>query len=85
MIIRSDETADIAVPGAPGPMRLHLFRPAVPGRFPGTVLYFEIYQVTAPIRRLAASGRSMCSLNWRGTFATVRLTSMSAPVAARDK
>src|ERR1700733_11402560 len=54
MIIRSDETADIDVPGAPGPMRLHLFRPAVPGRFPGIVLYSEIYQVTGPIRRLAA-------------------------------
>ena len=54
MIIRSDETADIAVPGSKGPMRLHLFRPAVPGRFPGLVFYSEIYQVTGPIRRLAA-------------------------------
>lgn len=54
MIIRSDETADIAVPGSPGPMRLHLFRPAVPGRFPGIVFYSEIYQVTGPVRRLAA-------------------------------
>src|SRR5690348_11250605 len=54
MIIRSDETADIAVPGSDGPMRLHLFRPAVPGRFPALALYSEIYQVTAPIRRLAA-------------------------------
>jgi carboxymethylenebutenolidase len=62
MIIRSDETADIAVPGAAqtgadgpgGPMRLHLFRPAIPGRFPGVLLFSEIYQVTAPIRRLAA-------------------------------
>ena len=54
MIIRSDETADIAIPGSPGPMRLHLFRPAVPGRFPGIVFYSEIYQVTGPIRRLAA-------------------------------
>ena len=54
MIIRSDETADIAVPGATGPMRLHLFRPAGPGRFPGVLLFSEIYQVTDPIRRLAA-------------------------------
>jgi carboxymethylenebutenolidase len=54
MIIRSDETADIAVPGSEGPMRLHLFRPNVPGRFPGLVFYSEIYQVTGPIRRLAA-------------------------------
>jgi carboxymethylenebutenolidase len=54
MIIRSDETVDIAVPGSDGVMRLHLFRPAIPGRFPGIVLYSEIYQVTGPIRRLAA-------------------------------
>ena len=54
MIIRSDETADIPVPGAPGPMRLHIFRPAVPGRYPGVLFFSEIYQVTDPIRRLAA-------------------------------
>ncbi len=53
MIIRSDETADIPV-ATTGPMRLHLFRPAVPGRFPGVVFFSEIYQVTDPIRRLAA-------------------------------
>jgi carboxymethylenebutenolidase len=53
MIIRSDETADIPV-GTTGPMRLHLFRPAVSGRFPGVVFFSEIYQVTDPIRRLAA-------------------------------
>jgi carboxymethylenebutenolidase len=54
MILRSDEHADIEVPGAPGSMRLHVFRPAVPGRFPGVVLYSEIFQITAPIRRLAS-------------------------------
>jgi carboxymethylenebutenolidase len=53
MIIRSDETADIPV-ATKGPMRLHLFRPAVPGRFPGVVFFSEIYQATDPIRRLAA-------------------------------
>ncbi|MDF0488423.1 dienelactone hydrolase family protein [Sphingomonas sp. H39-1-10] len=53
MILRSDETQDIAVAGG-GTMRLHLFRPAVDGRFPGILLFSEIYQVTAPIRRLAA-------------------------------
>ncbi len=52
MIIRSDETTDVAVEG--GSMRLHLFRPAVPGRFPGVLFFSEIYQVTEPIRRLAA-------------------------------
>jgi carboxymethylenebutenolidase len=54
MIIHSDETADIPVPGAPGPMRLHIFRPALPGRYPGVLFFSEIYQVTAPIGRLAA-------------------------------
>lgn len=53
MIIRSDETLDVEVSGS-GPMRVHLFRPAVEGRFPGVLLFSEIYQVTAPIRRLAA-------------------------------
>ncbi len=33
---------------------MHLVRPAVAGRFPGVVLFSEIYQVTAPVRRLAA-------------------------------
>ena len=53
MIIRSDEYEDIAVPGY-GTMRVHLFRPAVEGRFPGVLFFSEIYQVTGPIRRLAA-------------------------------
>jgi carboxymethylenebutenolidase len=53
MIIRSDEYEDIAVPGG-GAMRVHLFRPAIPGRFPGVLFFSEIYQVTGPIRRLAA-------------------------------
>ena len=53
MILRSGETQDVDVPGS-GPMRTHLFRPAVGGRFPGVLLFSEIYQVTAPIRRLAA-------------------------------
>ncbi len=54
MIIRSDEAVDVAVPGAPGTMRLHVFRPAIEGRFPGVLSFSEIYQVTGPIRRLAA-------------------------------
>ena len=53
MIIRSEETADLDIAGA-GAMRLHLFRPALPGRHPGLLLFSEIYQVTDPIRRLAA-------------------------------
>jgi carboxymethylenebutenolidase len=53
MIIRSDEYDDVPVPGL-GTMRVHLFRPAIEGRFPGVLLFSEIYQVTGPIRRLAA-------------------------------
>lgn len=53
MILRSDETHDVDVPGS-NAMRVHLFRPALDGRFPGLLLFSEIYQVTAPIRRLAA-------------------------------
>lgn len=52
MIIRSDEAIDVSTPT--GPMRLHLVRPAGAGRFPGVLLFSEIYQVTGPIRRLAA-------------------------------
>ena len=53
MIIRSDETIDVPTPT--GPMRCHVVRPAVPGRYPGVVFFSEIYQVTGPIRRLAAT------------------------------
>jgi len=53
MIIRSDETADVPVRGS-GAMRVHLFRPNGAGRFPGVLFFSEIYQVTEPIRRLAA-------------------------------
>jgi len=35
-------------------MRVHLFRPGLDGAFPGVLFFSEIYQVTAPIRRLAA-------------------------------
>ena len=53
MIIKSGEFTDVPVPNAAA-MRTHIFRPATGGRFPGVLLFSEIYQVTAPIRRLAA-------------------------------
>jgi len=53
MIITSGEFTDVPVLNAT-PMRTHIFRPAAQGRFPGVLLFSEIYQVTAPIRRLAA-------------------------------
>jgi len=52
MILLSDEHTDVPMPD--GVMRTHIFRPASEGRFPGVALFSEIYQVTAPIRRLAA-------------------------------
>ena len=37
-----------------GPMRTSIFRPSAPGKYPGIVLFSEIFQVTEPIRRTAA-------------------------------
>ena len=53
MIVQTDETLTVDVPGS-GAMQAHIFRPSGEGRFPGVLLFSEIYQVTAPIRRLAA-------------------------------
>ncbi|MDQ6706656.1 MAG: dienelactone hydrolase family protein [Acidobacteriota bacterium] len=52
MTIQDQEFADVATPT--GPMRTYVFRPAAPGRYPGIVLYSEIFQVTGPVRRTAA-------------------------------
>ncbi len=48
------DTTFLDLPTPTGPMRTHLFQPAAPGRYPGLVLYSEIFQVTGPIRRTAA-------------------------------
>ncbi|WP_395395586.1 dienelactone hydrolase family protein [Novosphingobium sp. BL-8A] len=53
MNILSDEFADI--PTDDGTMRMHLFRPVGSGRFPALMFFSEIYQVTGPIRRIAAT------------------------------
>ena len=52
MIIKDTESADIRTPT--GPMRTYIFRPAAEGRYPGLLLYSEIFQATGPIRRTAA-------------------------------
>ena len=52
MTLQDAETIDLATPT--GPMRSYIFRPQAPGRYPGIVLYSEIFQVTGPIRRTAA-------------------------------
>jgi len=51
MIFHSDETVDLATPY--GSMRTVVFQPVSPGRYPGLVLFSEIFQITGPIRRLA--------------------------------
>jgi carboxymethylenebutenolidase len=52
MIINDTESVDIHTPT--GLMRTYLFRPVAEGRYPGLVLFSEIFQVTGPIRRTAA-------------------------------
>src|ERR1700722_19231923 len=52
MTIKDNEFADISTPT--GPMRTCIFRPTSPGRYPGVLLYSEIFQVTGPIRRTSA-------------------------------
>ena len=47
-----EEQTDLATPT--GPMRTYLFRPNVPGRFPSLIFFSEIFQLTGPIRRMAA-------------------------------
>src|SRR6478752_162269 len=38
-----------------GPMRVHLFVPVGEGKYPAVIFYSEIFQVTGPIRRMAAA------------------------------
>jgi carboxymethylenebutenolidase len=52
MIIKDNEFVDVSTPT--GPMRTYVFRPAAQGKYPGLLLYSEIFQVTGPIRRTAA-------------------------------
>jgi carboxymethylenebutenolidase len=52
MILKDSEFTDLETPN--GPMRTYLFHPAAEGRYPGILLYSEIFQVTGPIRRTAA-------------------------------
>jgi carboxymethylenebutenolidase len=52
MTIKDDLVVDL--PTSSGPMRTYLFRPTAEGRYPGIVLFSEIFQATGPIRRTAA-------------------------------
>jgi len=58
MLLLEDPFVDVVTPT--GPMRMYVYRPlpaqgtrAAPERWPGVVLYSEIYQRTAPIHRTA--------------------------------
>jgi carboxymethylenebutenolidase len=52
MSIQDQDFVDIPTPT--GPMRVHRFVPKSAAPRPAVILYSEIYQVTGPIRRLAA-------------------------------
>ena len=52
MTLKECEAVDLPTPT--GPMRTFVFQPADAGRYPGVLFYSEIFQVTAPIRRMAA-------------------------------
>jgi carboxymethylenebutenolidase len=52
MTIKDDEMIDLETPA--GPMRTYVLRPVAEGRYPGLVLFSEIFQVTGPIRRTAS-------------------------------
>jgi carboxymethylenebutenolidase len=52
MILQQERAVDVATPT--GPMRTYLLQPAAKGRYPGVILFSEIFQATGPIRRFAA-------------------------------
>jgi carboxymethylenebutenolidase len=51
-MILQEEQIDLATPT--GPMRTYVSRPVAKGRYPGLILFSEIFQRTGPIRRTAA-------------------------------
>ena len=51
-MILQESTVELETPG--GPMRSFVYRPVAPGRYPGIVLFSEIFQRTGPIGRMAA-------------------------------
>ena len=52
MTLNEPEVHDLPTPT--GPMRTYVYRPSAGGRYPGILLFSEIFQVTGPIRRTAA-------------------------------
>lgn len=53
MTIQEPQVQDLPTPT--GSMRTYIFRPAAPGKYPGLVMFSEIFQVTGPIRRMAVA------------------------------
>src|SRR5579872_2670824 len=51
MILQEEQT-NLATPS--GAMRTYVYRPVAAGRYPGLVLFSEIFQRTGPIKRTAA-------------------------------
>jgi carboxymethylenebutenolidase len=51
-MILHEETVELATPT--GSMRTYVYRPVAAGRYPGLLLFSEIFQRTGPIRRMAA-------------------------------
>src|ERR1700734_1245855 len=52
MTVTENEVVELSTPS--GPMRTSIFRPSAAGRYPGLLLFSEIFQITGPIRRTAA-------------------------------
>lgn len=52
MILQEDASVDLETPS--GPMRTYVYRPVARGRYPGLLLFSEIFQRTGPIKRTAA-------------------------------
>jgi carboxymethylenebutenolidase len=51
-VILQSETCELET--STGPMRTYVYRPVAAGRYPGVVLFSEIFQQTGPIKRMAA-------------------------------
>lgn len=51
-MVTQEESSDLTT--SSGPMRSYVYRPVAPGRYPGLLLYSEIFQRTGPIKRMAA-------------------------------
>lgn len=52
MTINEPQAVDLVTPS--GPMRNYVFAPTLAGKHPGVLFFSEIFQVTGPIRRMAA-------------------------------